>query len=306
MQPVKVPALPPLRYRLKRLWRRRSVRRAVTVQGPALGLLLGVLLLGSDPSVHAQLGAQAAAVKAALTARPEFAIRRIEVSGASALVEPEIRAALIDVTGASSLALDAAALRRRIERLGWVESAAVSLEAPEVLRLSVVERVPAAVWRVDGEPWLIDAKGAQIAALFRRDEFPHLPLVAGEGAERAVAEALAVIEAAGPLRPRLRGLVRVGERRWDVVLAHAVWGRDLVIRLPMGGGHLTAVAPEASDPVAAMLKAVALHETEDLMDRDILALDLRVPARPAVQLPPRGLEELARRQALLLSGGRDT
>lgn len=306
MQPVKLPAQPPLRYRLKRLWRRRSVRRAVTVQGPALGLLLAVLLLGSNPAVHARLGAQVAAVKATLTSRPEFAIRRIEVTGASPGVEAEIRAALIDVEGASSLALDAAALRRRIERLGWVESAAVSLEAPEVLRLSVVERVPAAVWRVDGEPWLIDVHGAKIAALFRRDEFPKLPLVAGEGAERAVGEALAVIAAAGPLGSRIRGLVRVGERRWDVVLAHAVWGRDLVIRLPMGGGHLTATAPEASDPVAAMLKAVDLHLTEDLMSRDILVLDLRVPTRPAVRLPSEALDAFARQTALMLRGGRDT
>jgi cell division protein FtsQ len=255
--------------------------------------------------VHAQLGAQVGAVTAALTARPEFAIRRIEVAGASPAVEAEIRAALIDVDGASSLALDAAALRRRIERLGWVESAAVSLEAPEVLRLSVVERVPTAVWRVDGEPWLIDAEGARIAALFRRDEFPHLPLVVGEGAERAVGEALALVHAAGPLRPRIRGLVRVGERRWDVVLAHDVWARDVVIRLPMGGGHLTATAPEASDPVAAMLKAVDFHLTEDLMNRDILVLDLRVPARPVVQLPPEVLDAFARQGALLLRGGRD-
>ena len=306
MQPVKAPALPPLRYRLKRLWRRRSVRRAVTVQGPALGLLLGVVMLGSDPAVHAQIGAQVGAVTAALTARPEFAIRRIEVAGASLGVESEIRAALLDVEGASSLALDAAALRRRIERLGWVDSAAVSLEAPEVLRVAVVERVPAAVWRIDGEPWLIDADGERIAALFRRDEYPHLPLVAGEGAERAVGEALAVVQAAGPLAPRLRGLVRVGERRWDVVLSHPVWGRDVVIRLPMGGGWLTAAAPEAGDPVAAMLKAVALHETEDLMNRDILALDLRVPARPAVHLPPEALEALTRSRALLLGEGRDT
>jgi hypothetical protein len=41
------------------------------------------------------------------------------------------------------------------------------------------------------------------------------------------------------------------------------------------------------------------------MNRDILVLDLRVPARPVVQLPPEVLDAFARQGALLLRGGRD-
>lgn len=297
--PVAPPKAPPLRYRLKRLWRRRSVRRAVTLQGPAVILALAGWLLGSDPAVHRAVGEQVAVLREALTARPEFAIRRIVVEGASPTVEAEIRAALTDVTGASSLALDAAAVRRRVERLGWVARVTVSLEAPEALRLAVVERRPVAVWRLDGDPWLIDIDGARITALFRRDEYPHLPLVAGEGAGDAVAEALAILTVAGPIAPRVRGLVRVGERRWDVVL-----DRDQLIRLPMAGGRLT--EGPGPDPVAAMMQAVALHEAEGLMDRDILVLDLRVPERPTLRLPPRATEAMARARTLLAAGGQDT
>lgn len=306
MLPVRVPHppsrpaphAPPLGYRLKRLWRRRSVRRAVTVQAPALLLALAAWIMGSDPALHAAVTRQAVAVREALTMRPEFAIREVVVEGASPTVEAEIRAALIDVTGASSLALDPAALRRRIERLGWVARVTVSLEAPGTLRLRVAEREPAAVWRIDGEPWLIAADGAKISALFARDEYPTLPLIAGEGAEKEVAEALAIVAAMGPLQPRLRGLVRVGQRRWDVVL-----DRDQVIRLPMAGGGLTRRA--AADPVAAMQQAAALHETEDLMERDIEILDLRVPGRPTLRLHERAIEAVGRARSLRLAGGRD-
>mgnify|MGYP000518825031 CR=1 FL=1 len=38
------------------------------------------------------------------------------------------------------------------------------------------------------------------------------------GKDTPPAEALALIDLAGPILPRLRGLERMGERRWDVVL----------------------------------------------------------------------------------------
>lgn len=267
----------PLGYRLKRLWRRRAVRRAALLYGPALLTLLAGALLVTDPRVHAGVAQYVADAGAALTRRPEFAITEIAIRGASPTVEGEIRAALFDVTGASSLALDASALLRRIEQLGWVARAAVTLEAPNLLRVEVTEREAAAVWRVDGELWLIDRHGARITALFTRDTYPTLPLLAGEGADRAVPEALSLVAAAGPLKPRLRGLVRVGERRWDIVL-----DRDQTIRLPMA----TPDRP-LDGPLPAMRTALALQQQTEVLDRDVTALDLRLPDRPTVRLHPR-------------------
>jgi cell division protein FtsQ len=285
--PKAAPKAPPLRYRLNRLWRRRAFRRAVTVQIPALAFAAVAAWAASNPVIHAEATRRWDDARAALTRLPDFAVRRIEVRGASPMVEAEIRAALIDVTGASSLDLDAAALRRRIESLGWVASARVSLEAPEALTVDVVERVARAVWRVDGEPALIDETGAVVTPAFRRSDHPDLPLVVGQGANLAVAEALAILDVAGELKPRIRGLIRVGERRWDVAL-----DRDMVIRLPMG------------DPVAAMAEAAALERREGLFEKDILALDLRLPERPTIRLHPRAVETMSARRLALL-GGKD-
>ncbi len=273
------------RYRLARRWRRRTFRRAVLVQGPALALAVVAATLASDPAVHAALREKASALRAALTARPEFAIRRIEIEGASPGVRAEILASLTDALGASSLNLDANAVRRRVESLGWVATARVSLEAPEALRVAVTERTAAAVWRIDGEPVLIDAAGVEIEPAFRRADHPDLPLVAGEGANDAVAEALAVLAEAGPLGPRIRGLVRVSARRWDVVLTGVTReeDNDVILRLP------------ADDAAAAMARAAALQRDHGLFDRDVAAVDLRLPERPTIRLTPRGA---ARRAAL--------
>jgi cell division protein FtsQ len=263
------PAPPPWRYRLGRLWRRRALRRAICVQIPALALGLAAVALAADPATHVAVSRNLDALRAALTERPEFAIRRIEIEGASPQVEAEIRASLIDAQGASSIDLDAGAVRRRIEGLGWVESARVSLEAPEALRVAVVERRAVAIWRIDGEPVLIDANGVDIAPAFSRADRPDLPVVAGEGADKAVAEALAILAAAGSLADRVRGLVRVGERRWDVALE-----RDITLCLP------------SDEPASAMSRAAAMQDSDRLFDREVAVVDLRLPDRPTMRLTP--------------------
>ena len=60
------------------------------------------------------------------------------------------------------------------------------------------------------------------------------------------------------LAERLRGLVRMGERRWDLVL-----DRDQRILLPEDGA------------VEALERVIALDEAQDILSRDILQVDLR-------------------------------
>jgi cell division protein FtsQ len=280
----------PLAYRLKRLWRRRRVRRLSLVHGPILVASIAIGLIATDPRVQDSVMSRVEAARAAVTARPEFAINRVIVEGASPAVEAEIRAALFDVTGASSLALDAAALLRRIKQLGWVSRAAVTLEAPNLLRVAIEERAAAAVWRVDGDLWLIGSDGARITALFGRDDYPTLPLIVGEGADRAVPEALSLVAQAGALKPRLRGLARVGERRWDMVL-----DRGQRISLPMA----TPGEP-STGPVAALRAALALHRRTGVLDRDVAALDMRLQERPTIRLNRRAAES---RAVALADGG---
>ena len=112
-----------------------------------------------------------------------------------------------------------------------------------------------------------------------------LPLVVGEGAREALGEALALTEAAAPLATRVRGLVRMGERRWDLVLDE---GQRILL-------------PE-EDPVRALERVLAIDSAQDLMGRDIAVVDMRNEARPTIRLNPaaaaafRSLAEVRARQ----------
>ena len=131
----------------------------------------------------------------------------------------------------------------------------------------VTERVPVMLWRHARGIELLDKTGHRVASATSREVRGDLPIIAGEGADRAAPEALALIDAAGPILPRLRGLERVGERRWDVVL-----DRGQRIKLPADGA------------LPALERAIALDRAQDMLDRDIAVVDLRHASRPVVRL----------------------
>ena len=139
----------------------------------------------------------------------------------------------------------------------------------------VTERQPVLIWRDAKGLTMIDATGHRVAGLALRGDRPDLPLVVGEGADIAAPEALAILEAAAPLTPRLRGLVRMGDRRWDIVL-----DRDQRIELPEAGA------------VAAVERLLALDQAEDILARDILTVDLRNDHRPVLRLAPDALNAM--------------
>ncbi|MGL4322331.1 MAG: cell division protein FtsQ/DivIB, partial [Paracoccaceae bacterium] len=121
----------------------------------------------------------------------------------------------------------------------------------------------------------------RVASLAARSDRPDLPLIAGEGANTAADEALAVLAAASPLEGRIRGLVRISDRRWDIVL-----DRDQRILLP------------AENPVAAVERLLVLDQAQDILARDVAAVDLRIAARPVLRLTPQAQLQLRRAQGL--------
>ncbi len=263
-------------YRLRRLWLRPWVRRLSVRWVPALlaaGALAAWLADGREIEAAREAWAQ---VRRQVEARPEFAVATAQVEGAGDDLAPLIRAALPPLPS-SSLRLDLEAIRAEVEAFAPVARAEIRVLPGGVLGVRVEERRAAVVWRGPQGLETLDAEGRAIRALPARSARADLPLVAGEGAEAAVPEALALIEAAGPLGERLRGLVRVGDRRWDAVL----------------DGGLRLLLPEEG-AVAAIERAAAMEAAQDLGARDATHLDLRDPARPALRLGPAALREMAR------------
>jgi cell division protein FtsQ len=163
-----------------------------------------------------------------------------------------------------------------------VERARVRAIAGGVLEIRAIERLPVVIWRGPDGLQLLDPAGVRVAEIDSRLRRSDLPLVAGEGAQTHVSEALAILAEARPIANRIRGLVRVGERRWDIVL-----DREQAIRLP------------EVDPMAALRRVLALEKAEQLLERDVSVVDLRDPQRPMLRLTEDALAEIARVKAKL-------
>src|SRR5690606_14862588 len=129
----------------------------------------------------------------------------------------------------SLVGLDVDAARQRIEGLPWVESAAVRKVYPATLDVTVEERVPFAIWQQGSLLSLIEQDGSVIAPLTGSRHL-SLPLVVGPGAAEAAASFIESVGKVPQLASRIRGYVRVSDRRWDLRFDNGV-----TVRLPEHG-----------------------------------------------------------------------
>ncbi len=270
MRPLKLrrdPAPSRSAYRLQRLWLTPGVRLFLRWGVPALAVVASLLLWGSDPDRRARLADGVAEIRSQIEQRPEFMVKLMTIVGASPDVADELRIVLPFDFPVTSFDLDLDMIRRTAERIDAIRKADVRIRSGGVLEIEVTERVPAVVWRGEEGLELLDRDGHRVATVTARRARADLPLVAGAGAGRAVPEALELFAAAAPIAPRVRGLLRVGERRWDLVL-----DRDQRIRLP------------EDDPRTALERVIALDEVRDLLSRDVTVIDMRNPDRPTIRM----------------------
>jgi cell division protein FtsQ len=275
-----------LRYRLSRLWLTPAIRRLIKLGFPAALLAATVAAVLSGADRRAAIVGAYQDLRTAIETRPEFMVHSMSVHTDS----PELARALVDRLAlsfpVSSFRLDLEDLRLRAEGLDAVESAAVRIRPGGVLELTATERDPVAIWRHPAGLELLDAEGRRLAVVSDRNVRPDLPLVAGEGAPQALAEARSLLVAAQPVAERTIGLVRVGERRWDLILT---------------GGQRILLPPTGALP--ALERVLALHAAQDLLSRDVTAVDMRNPARPTIRVS-RGAIEALTQVRRLEAGGR--
>ena len=267
MRPLRDPAPSRLAYRLNRLMLTPGVRRLLLYGLPVLLAVAGLAFWISDPVRRDAATDRLAELRHQIEERPEFMVHMMEVDQASESVAEEIRANLSIDYPVSSFDLDLDDIRVEVETLDAVASASVHIRRGGVLSVDVRERVPVLIWRRGDTLDLLDAEGHRVASIGGRSDRGDLPLVVGEGVGENVVEALAIFAAGGAISKRTRGLLRIGQRRWDVVL-----DRDQRIMLP------------EADPVAALEKVIELNEAQDLLARDIDAIDFRNPRRPVLRL----------------------
>lgn len=268
------PAPSRLKYRIQRWMLTPGIRMGLKFGLPAcLMLAAGAGFMASEQR-RDLIFAFAADVRAAVEQRPEFMVNVMAIDGAGASVAEDIREVVPLDFPLSSFDLDVAQIREAVTGLDPVKTAEVRIRPGGVLQVDVTEREPAVVWRSHEGLALLDVTGAHVAELGKRSLRSDLPLIAGDGADAHVDEALELIAAAAPLEARLRGLQRMGERRWDMVL-----DRGQRIQLP------------GSNPVAALEQVLAISEVKDLLERDVAVVDMRISARPTIRMSENAVQE---------------
>ena len=195
-----------------------------------------------------------------------FGLQKITISGLVRLPEIEILR-LAGITPRSSLPfLGAAEMRERLQANPFIRSVEIRKLYPNQLAITLVEREPYALWQRNGELFVVGQDGTVIDRL-RDPTLVRLPLVVGDLANERAARYVALLEAAGPLRAKIRAGMLVSGRRWNLKMENG-----LDVRLPEDGA------------AGAMARLVRLDREAGLLDKDVLAIDLRMPDRIVLRL----------------------
>ena len=256
-------------WRMQRLMLTPGFRLALRAGVPfCLTLMAGTIYL-ADEGRRGAIAQAVADARASIEERPEFMVKLMAIDGAEGALAAEIRASMPLEFPQSSFDLDLPVLRSRITELPGVRTANVRIKPGGILHIDVTPRVPVAVWRNDDGLALVDEAGAHVSSVNARVDHPSLPLIAGEGAQMHVPQALTLLRAASALGERVRGVVRMGERRWDVVL-----DRDQRIMLP------------EVNPLPALERVIALERAQEVLTRDVAMVDMRQGQRPTIRMNP--------------------
>lgn len=267
LRPVRDPAPSKWGYRWQRWMLTPGVRTGLRLGVPALVVGLIGSAWASNDANRAMVVGHYNDIKAAIQHRPEFMVTDLAITGADEELADTV-AELIPVKfPVSSFDLDLEEMRAKVAALDAVRDVYVRVGDAGALEVGVTPRVPVALWRTAEGLRMIDGEGTFAGDVAERAERRDLPLIAGDGAKDNIDEALALFRTAAPVASRVRGLVRIGERRWDMVL-----DRGQRIQLP------------TEDPVTALAHVIALEERQDLLARDVMLVDMRNPGRPTVRL----------------------
>jgi cell division septal protein FtsQ len=236
---------------------------------------------GRALTIGAALVLVAAGIYALARATPMFAVRSIEVEGASPALATEVRAALRSFDGRSLVAVSGAAAEQRVDVLAGVRSSTVDRSFPHTLRIRVFPEVPVAVLRRAAGSWLVSARGRVIStiALGARRELPRIWLPT----RTEIAKGAFLADSPGALAARsLAAFVGSGFTT-RIAFVRALDGQ---ITLGLRGGLEIELGPPIDLPLKVAIARGILATLALPRDGGPDYLDLTVPERPVAGRNP--------------------
>ncbi len=202
-----------------------------------------------------------------MTQKARFAVRDITVEGRQQTNKDALYGALGVAQDDPILSFDPAAAQARIAKLPWVAAVIVERHLPDLIYIRLSERQPLARWQHEGRTVVIDTHGEELpdAPL---EQFGDLPLVVGADAPPETRNLFDALKNFPSIADKMTAAVRVGARRWDLHLQPKI-----IVRLP------------ETNMVAALHMLSDLITTKKILERDITAIDLRLPDRLIIESP---------------------
>ena len=255
------------RFRLQVSWRS-AIILGVVVMTLGGGAIAGYALWKSGAVEDGKAWVEG--VSKRVTGFAPFPLEDVTVEGRKHVTKDAVLKALNAARGDSLLTVDLHGARERLERIEWVEYAAVERRWPDTIHVALRERQAVALWQsttvgADGrsltEYILIDRYGRKVRTVDPAESSVRL-LLAGEGAPEQVAGLFLLLQDVKPIADKLRAAVFVGQRRWNLIL-----DEGLQIRLPEEGAG------------EALKRVLELDRSDKLLSRDLSVIDLRLPDR---------------------------
>ena len=262
------PAPSRLGYKFSRWMLSPFIKKSVFFGMPLIILLLPVFIFLKDQNNKNLVEEIVLDFYRKIIERPEFMLSALSIQGSSDSLNAEIREILGLNFPISSFDLDLADLRNRVLSLPPVETAEVRLEGGSILHVKVKEKVPALLLKDDTGIHVLNKNGDYIRPLLSTEYGSKLPVITGEGAQKAAAEAFILFSALYDKLDEVRGLVLVGGRRWNIVLK---------------SGQVIMLPEKKSEQ--AVQKILILDKAERILSRDIAVFDFRLPYRITLRFP---------------------
>ena len=262
------PAPSRFRYKFSRWMLSPLIKRAVLYALPFFIIATPFLIYLQDQKNKEQVQEIAFDLYRKVIERPEFMLDALSIEGASDSLNTEIRQILGLDFPISYFDLNLANLRERVLSLPPVEIAETHILGGGILHIKVDEKTPALLLKKEMGFTVLNAHGDYIRSVSSRKYFSNLPVITGVGAENAASQAIAILKVIDKKLSKVRGLVFVGQRRWNIIMTSGQ-----IIMLP------------ENNPEQAMQKILILDKAEQILSRQIAVFDFRLPSRITLRIP---------------------
>lgn len=204
-------------YRLERLWLTPFIRLVVKFGLPILLIMIICFTYFSRTENIDVWKISWREFKENIKNRPEFLINLIKIDGVDRIMLSDVRNAMNIDLPVSSYDVNLQDLKLKVQLLKAVEQVELYI-AENIIHVEILERKPAVFWQNNKGLEILDANGVSIDTAANRKKQNNLPLIAGHGANNYVKEALFIYQNTDLFLNEIIGLVRVGNRRWDIIL----------------------------------------------------------------------------------------